>query len=369
MSGIFFEIDWIALLLALAFCFCLYFLWHWQQRFAKPALFFSDVSAIKNQNSVRVKLGNLPNKLLWLSLILFTIAFIDPHFLKSRAGTWGDHPTEGIAIYLVVDQSGSMAEKVPVYSKGRFETLTKMDLVKEMTTQFVKGSEELSGRPNDLIGLVSFARSAQVLVPLSLDHQAIMRALSQLEVVKNKEQDGTAMGYALLKAVNLIAATRHYAQDLVGIDQPSYAIQSNIVILVTDGFPAPSILDQNNPLRNVDLLTVADYAKKNDVKVYLVTVDPKLNTEEFVPHRNLMKRVAEITGGQYYLINDKTSLNTIYTDIDQLEKSTLPVSFSSKDLQPHRYQRISLYPYFIAAGLLVLLASALLNATLLRRIP
>ena len=85
-----------------------------------------------------------------------------------------------------------------------------------MTHDFIVGNPEtgLKGRPNDLIGLVTFARGAQVLSPLTLDDEAVIDQLKKLQVVTDEKQDATAIGYAVYKTVDLIAAAKHYAQEL-----------------------------------------------------------------------------------------------------------------------------------------------------------
>lgn len=372
MHGLYFEIDLLAFLISLGFFALAAILWHFGKSFKKPTLFFSNLRMFDSSPSTwRSQWANLPLWCQYGTLTCFILAFIDPHFQIAKESTLTDQgATQGIAIYLVVDQSGSMAQTVSLPSQKK-ETRSKMDVLKEITTKFIKGDRQqsLKGRPNDLIGLVAFARGAHVLVPLTLDHSEIVRQLSRLQVVQNKEQDGTSMGYAVLKTANLITATRHYAEDLIGADSPSYDIKNAIMILLTDGFPAPNPLDHDNPLRNTDLLTAAEYAKQKGIKIYLITINTALSKEEYQPHRHLMQRVAEITGGKYYLLDQTTKLHQVYADIDRLEKSILPTTSLPKDEQPHRYRRVSLYPYFILLGMLSWMVSIALETIFLRRVP
>lgn len=364
MNDVFFEIDFLALLLALLAITMIFFINRWKTAYISPRIYFSHLNAFHNLQTMRSSLSLWPKNLLYGSLGLFLLAFIDPHLQIAKEIQQTPGSFEGIAIYLVVDQSGSMAQKVHVIDeKQRFVTIPKIDLLKQVTLQFVQQ------RPQDLIGLVSFARRAQVLSPLTLDHKAIISKLSNLQVVANKDEDGTAMGYALLKTINLITATRHYAQELDN-NIPDYLIKNAIIILVTDGFPAPNPLDQEIPLRNVDMDNAASIAKENHVRIYLITIDPALQSSEFIPHRNLMQRVADTTGGKYYLIDNVTSLSKIYDDINKIEKSSF-VSFEglSRDQQPQRFKRISFYPYLIGMGMLLLLGAIGLETVVLRPIP
>lgn len=368
-----FAIDKLALLIAAASSLLFFILWRWKQQFLAPQLFFSDLATLRSFGSNwRTHLVTVPRWLVWAALGLFVLAFIDPHLLIPKTTPPEQKPTEGIAIYIVADQSGSMTEKVHVTGpQGTVEDIRKIDLLKQITTEFIEGSQKLGlpGRPNDLIGLIAFARTAHILSPLTLDHKAIVQQLNNINVVTSKDQDGTAIGYALYKTVNLIAATRHYANDLAGGDRPAYDIKSAIIILVTDGFDNPSILDKDNPLRNISPITAAQYAKEKGVKIYLVNIDPILGSQQYAPQRHQMQKTAEITGGKYFLINDVTSLAQIYAAIDQLQKSALPTEAVDKEKQPQNYQRISFYPYLIALGLILLLVGTILRTTILRQTP
>jgi len=369
MMGTFFEIDYFACLLAAAFFIACLGIARWSVKHPIPCLFFSDLSNLSvAAPSWRMTMATLPKWLQYGALGLFALAFLDLHLLISRKTPSSGMPSEGIAIYLIVDQSGSMREEVKISSSnGSAMKIPKIDLLKRITTQFV---EE---RPNDLIGLVEFARTAHVLSPLTLDHAAIIKDLADLQVVSDKDQDGTAMGYAIFKTANIIAATRHYAQDLIGTDAPAYEIKSAIMILITDGFHAPSPLDEGKRLRNIDPVEAAQYAKEKKARLYVINVEPSLVSAEFAPQRRQMQHATQLTGGKFYLMDSSNSLDQIYADINSLEKSGLPPESSleaiSKDKQPQSYRRVSSYPIFIALGMGLLLISALLNASLFRRFP
>lgn len=214
------------------------------------------------------------------------------------------------------------------------------------------------------------------MAPLTLDHQSILDQLAMFDIMRVKDQDGTAIGYAIFKTVNLIAATRNYAKDLMGKGKPAYEIKSSVILLVTDGLQDPNPLDNGKRWRQIDPLEAAQYAKDNNVRLYIVNVEPKLAAEEFSANRNQMKKAAELTGGRFYMVDSSANLTEIYASIDRLEKSKLPIGQElmgkmqfNKDRLPNLYNRLSLYPYLIAFGLACLLLSVLIEATLLRRVP
>lgn len=354
--------------------------WKWGSSFQVPHLKFSQLQPlIEGPLSLKQKYAKLPRYLLIAAGFFFSTAFLDPHYFVEKAPEVKKEtplqqvsiPSEGIAIYLVLDQSGSMSEEVKVFRK----TITKMDLLKEVTKGFVLGNKQegLTGRPQDMMGLVTFARGAQVLAPLTLDHQAIIDQLNKLQYTTDLEQDGTAIGYAIYKTANLIAATRHYAEELEGAGKPAYTIKNSIMILVTDGLQAPNPLDQGKEFRNVELLDAAVYAKKLGVKVYIINVEPRIASEEFSAHRLLMKKITELTGGRFYMVDNSLNLSSIYSEIDQLEKSPLPLETQyispPKSMQPQLYRRVSFYPYLVAAGMLCFLLSIVLETRVFRRVP
>jgi Ca-activated chloride channel homolog len=378
MQDISFQIDYLALVVALLALLLSYFLWRREQQFSKPSLFFSSLDPSSTVRDWKTRWSSLPRLLNILAFLLFLVAFVDPHFFipKKPTLTPGSEnknamPTEGIAIYLLLDQSGSMAEQVTATINGNRVNITKEDLLRQVTKDFITGNPAtgLEGRPNDLIGLVTFARVPQVQVPLTLDHKEILKELATVQVVKKNDQDGTAMGYAIFKTANMIAATKHYAAELAQKGKPAYDIKSSIIILVTDGLQDPSILDKDSKLRNMGLEEAAAYAKANGIRLYLINIDPNTYSEELAPQRHQMEKITQLTGGRLFIVNDPGDLSQIYATIDSLEKSVLPQEGLSKEKQPNFYRRISLYPYLIALGMLCMLTSILLQTLWLRKVP
>lgn len=364
------EIDPRATLVVLISILLFYYLAKRKQSFYLPALYFSDIKPLEIQTEQG--LIELPKQLGLLSLASFLLAFIDPHLLIDRQETSPSefsHPTQGLAIYLVLDQSGSMAEEV-ITGKG---TMKKVDLLKLVTKQFIEGDAKtgLPGRPNDLIGLIAFARGARVLAPLTLDHAAVLSQLSSFAPIGDPDQDGTSIGYAIFKTASMIAATKHYAQELIEKGEPAYTIKNTVMILITDGMQDPNPLDKGKRLRNMDIPEAAAYAKEQGIRLYIVNVEPKLAMDEFEANRHIMQRAAELTGGKFFMVDYQTNLENIYRDIDSLEKSNLPENqiAMNKELRPDLYRRLSFYPYLVAFGLVCLFFSIVLDSTLLRRIP
>lgn len=373
-----FGLDWNAFWIALFLLATFYFLYKKFLSVPTPHIKFSSLSlfAEGDTSNPKKRIYSIPAFLRYGALAFFFLAFLDPHFfipLPPSGRQPLKEPLEGIAIYLILDQSGSMEEKVEaLLPDGSRGTISKIDLLKETTKSFVES------RPNDMIGLIGFARGAQVLDPLTLDHQAILKQLTNLGIQTTKGQEGTSIGYAVYKTANLIAATRHYAQELIKEGAPAYTIKNSIMILVTDGVPEPNPLDAGKRLRNMTLPEAAEYAKRTGIRLYVVNIDPGFTRAEYEPFRKQMKQSTELTGGRFFMIGDGGSLSRIYQDIDALEKSKLPGEAElvqllqkklNKDQLPGLYRRFSLYPYLIALGLLSLLLSIFFETTLLRKVP
>ncbi len=121
MWNFFFKIDQMALWLVLGAICAAYILKKIFFTSQTPHLSFSFLRGLHlEKSSGRPAWAFLPERLLQVSLLFFTLAFLDPYLLvdKKKSPFGQDQPekmppsTEGIAIYLVLDQSGSMAEKL-----------------------------------------------------------------------------------------------------------------------------------------------------------------------------------------------------------------------------------------------------------------
>ena len=229
---------------------------------------------LQSEVSRKAHFAKMPRHLLMASLLAFAAAFIDPHYWieATQEGEQKEPvekkeevqlPSEGVALYLVLDRSGSMEQELRVYTEKGEQLITRLDYLKVITNQFIAGNKQagLKGREGDMLGLIAFSRTPQVLSPLTLDHDHLLKQLAAFKKVSSQNEDGTAIGYAILKTANLIAATRHYAEELRGEGRPAYEIKETAIILVTDGLQSVHPHDQAHALRSVPILRAAAYAK------------------------------------------------------------------------------------------------------------
>jgi Ca-activated chloride channel family protein len=247
-------------------------------------LFSSVASAQRAGQSLRRRLAGLPVAVRTLALVLLVIALARPQMGREKV----KDVTKGVAIQMVIDRSGSMGAEMDY--RGR--RLNRLEVVKGVFEEFLVGNDEtLRGRPNDLVGMISFARYADTMAPLTLGHGALLRFLESVQLVQRKSEDGTAIGDALALAA---ARLRTAEEDLTRFASESggkeYEIKSKIIILLTDG--------QNNFGRRTPL-EAADLAAEWGIKVYAIgvgteegisTVRTLFGRSRFQPERVWMSR-------------------------------------------------------------------------------
>jgi len=270
-----------------------------------------------------------------------------------------------VAIEVVIDRSSSMRAEMDFAGKS----MNRLEVAKRVFLEFVQGNKgSLEGRPNDMIGLVTFARYADTACPLTLAHDALASFVEPIELVNRKPEDGTAIGDALaLAAARLQQAEQTLVQQNLGADtqESSYEIKSKIIILLTDG-------EQNAGKRT--LQEAAELAKKWGIKIYAIGIgseDSLLNIPSLLGTRfrqrgsgvnkQALTQLAETTSGLFRMAEDADSLRAIYKEIDKLEKS---------EIESVRYvdykEQFSLFAW---AALLLLALETVLRATWFRRIP
>ncbi|MEN8256259.1 MAG: VWA domain-containing protein [Thermodesulfobacteriota bacterium] len=285
------------------------------RRFSKrrsmPGMAFSDLSeAAGAGRSLRQRLIHLPFILRLLALTLLITGLARPQQGIEKI----EQISHGIAIEIVVDRSSSMAESF-VY-QGR--KMNRLEAVKLAFHDFVLGNgKELSGRPNDLIGMVAFARFAETVCPLTLAHGAVEGFVKQVRLVAPDErhEDGTAIGDGLA-----LAAARLKAAGEKTRDEDGYEIKSKIIILLTDGVHNAG---QHTPMQ------AASLAKDWGIKIYTIGIGESKKRSFFSLGRSVnvdvktLTALARETGGQFWLAGDGTALQGIYETIDSLEKSEI----------------------------------------------
>jgi len=197
------------------------------RRGSSAALTFSSLGAFKKVgHTSRQRFVPLLFWLQVLALVLVVFAMARPQKENMSQGI----PKEGIAIELVVDISSSMDISMPFQDTS----MSRMEVTKHVVEQFVGGGDDLDGRVSDLIGLITFARYADTICPLTLSHDSLLYFIQELEIESRPNEDGTAFGDALsLAAARLKTAEERYSKEADG--EAEYLINSKVIILLTDG--------------------------------------------------------------------------------------------------------------------------------------
>lgn len=302
--------------------------------------------------SLRQRFLWLPKTLFLLGVILLITALARPMGRLEET----KKVTQGVAIEIAVDRSSSMNAEIEMNNTF----IRRLDIVKETLLDFILGNgKKLHGRPDDLLGLIAFARYADTLSPLSLSHAIVTDLTESLETVTVEAEDGTSIGDALA-----LAAARLKSVSSSNDPEKGYDITSKIIILLTDG---------ENNAGKYSPREAAELAAQWGIKVYAIGFGGTAYYpvsgffgQQRVPVGSAvdaaaLKEIAEITGGEYFQADSEEDLLQVYAMIDALEKTKID-SFS-------RYTYKELFVPFVLWGLLLLALSVILDATILRRIP
>ena len=232
----------------------------------------------------------IPTGFFFLFLIFLVIAVARPQRSNERVEQF----TEGIDILLVMDISESM--DLQDFRPNRLEA------AKKTAVDFI------NGRFGDRIGMVVFSGEAYSLSPLTNDYGLLTSLIEEISF-SMIEAKGTAIGSA-------IAAGTNRMKDSESV--------SKVMILLSDG---------ESNAGNVDPIFAAQLATAFDIKIYSIAVGkdgmvpygtdffgrPQM-VESYLDETTL-REIARIGNGQIFRASDGKALNSIYKQIDTLEKT------------------------------------------------
>jgi Ca-activated chloride channel family protein len=235
---------------------------------------------------------------------------------------------------------------------------SRMEVAKTMVEQFIAGDgEELNGRPNDLIGLITFARYADTRSPLTFGHTALLQIVRNLEIQERPNEDGTAYGDALAIAAARLNNMDELRTSLNASEIDS--IESRIIILLTDG--------ENNSGTHLPIES-AGLAKAWGCRIYSISLGDSANSSAQAPNiealtaaEQVLKHISQETGGIFRQAFDAESLRSVYREIDHLERSKISIQ---------QFERLAEWFWLpLAISLATLLSALILEATCLRVVP
>lgn len=311
----------------------------WQgRRGPVAAIEYPDVSLAREAaRHTRSRVGRWLRLLPILAGVLMIIGLARPQRVHDRT----EVTANGIDIVLGLDVSGSMQALDFAIGNRR---VNRIAVVKSVVSKFI------DERINDRIGIIAFAGAPYLVSPITLDHGWLQQNLERVDI--GAVDDGTAIGSAIAAGVNHLRAT---------------PAKSKVLILLTDGM---------NNAGKIPPIAAAEAAKAMGVKIYTIGVgvrgkapipvrDDAGNVHVIMAKVDVdektLQAVAQETGGRFYRATDTGSLEAIYEQINQFEKS-------AQTVQKFAYAE-ELYPRALIPALAMLSLGVVLQLTRFRRLP
>ena len=297
-----------------------------------PRVGFSSLSHIRTRTTLRRLLAWMPQAALCVGLMCLVVGLARPQLVDRERVV----ESEGIDILLVLDTSGSMeAEDFKLGTRA----VNRLEVAKEVVARFV------DGRKDDRVGLVVFGEEAFTQVPLTLDHDALVGFLKQVQIGmagarKTAIGDAIAVGGRRLKELDA---------------------DSRVMILLTDG---------RSNAGAVQPLEAAEAAKALGIRVYTIGVGSNdgggilglfSGRRRGELDESTLKAIATKTGALYFRAADTEALQAVYRTIDKLEKTT-----AESRIYVHREE---VYSVWVWAGIALVMLGLGLGETVLRRLP
>ena len=225
-----------------------------------------------------------------LSIFLIIIGLSRPRLIDKITET----SVEVVDMILVLDISSSML--ADDFQPNRLEA------VKKTAINFI------NSRKSDRIGIIVFAGESFIQCPLTVDKSVLKSLIDEINIV-SKEYDGTAIGMAIANATNRLRKS---------------SVKSKVMVLLSDG---------SNNSGEIDPRTSAELASQYDIKIYTIGAGTNQAFTR-IPGRGLIKNeideetlkfIANKTGGKFFRATDIKALESIYNEIDTLERSEIEV--------------------------------------------
>ncbi len=339
-----------------------------------------------------IKMAQKPSQTIWshlpfvltvIGLTFFILTLARPQLHYKRIS----HSIEGIEIILAMDISISMwflddeigaMKRVGldnsfnryVYTDSTRSLKQRIHIAKKVIAEFI------GKRSTDKIGLVAFKRRAVTLTPPTMKQSYLKNLVKRLNLSMIRD-NGTAIGDALGSSINALKYSK---------------TKNKIIILITDGndnqegrndYPE----DQENPPYILRQLEAAQLASERNIKIYTIGMGgsgrvfspqnllerPILPYEDYEKsiyfieygseqiNDRYLRKISQMTGGEFYRANNEAQLQTIYARIDELEKSEFDERFI--------IEKNEIYQYFLYPALFILALGVGLKYTVFRVLP
>ena len=296
-------------------------LWYvYKRKFQQARL---TISSTKGFEGVRSNLARFQPllfvfRICALALVVLALARPQTVDISSRTKT-----NKGIDIVMAIDVTSSMLAQDLKPSR--------LNALKEVAADFI------DDRQNDRIGLVVYAGESYTKTPITSDKRIVKNALRSIRY-DGVINDGTAIGMGLATAVNRLKDSR---------------AKSKVIILLTDGVNNSGFIEPK---------IAAELAVEFQIKTYTIGLGSNGTAKApigVLPNgkfqygltkveidEELLKAIADDTGGLYFRATDTKKLKDIYNEINKLEKTEV------EEFKYYNYQEKYRILILIALGLL-----------------
>lgn len=288
-----FAHHWVFLLIPLILA-CFYL---WLKKASLPAIRI-QLHSLKVNAGKRISPALIQTFLKSIGLVFCVLALARPQSISKSQ----ERKANGIDIMMVLDVSLSML----IQDMG---PNSRMEIAKQTFKEFIEQ------RKNDRIGFIMFSGDPVTLAPPTLDYGMLMAQLQTVEPGGPGLKDGTAIGDGLGLAINRLKKSN---------------AKSRIIILLTDG---------DNNVGRIDPLTSGDLAQGYGIRVYSVAIGTEGRVRQPLPQQTplgtqytyvwvenrlntgLLEQISAKSNGKFYRVQDEKTLQKVFKDIDQLEKT------------------------------------------------
>lgn len=292
----------------------------------------------RHQQTAELKMSSIkgfeqnPGSKVWLRHVLFVLrlsamaliitALARPRSVNVSTQT---NTSRGIDIVMAIDVSASML--------ARDLSPNRLEATKDVAAEFIRE------RPSDRFGLVVYSGESFTQTPITSDKNIVLGALDGIQYSDILE-GGTAIGMGLATSVNRLKDSKS---------------ESKVIILLTDGVNNSGFIDPK---------IASELAAEYEIKTYTIGVGSNgmamspvaLLANGNFQYRNvpveidedLLKEIADATGGRYFRATDNEKLEAIYEEIDALEKTEI------EEFRFYNYDE-KFRPLVLIAGILLML--------------
>lgn len=284
------HIDWPWMLLLLPLP---WLMWRWMPA-AQPkgdAVFlpFADAESTATQADT-LSMPRTRKILLVLVWILLVLAAARPQWLGEPVAA----TSSGRRLLLAVDVSGSMATQDMAGNASRLQ------VVQKVAGDFIRH------RRGDQVGLILFGTRPYLQAPLTRDVHTVTQFLDEtmIGIAGTQTAIGDAIGFAIKRLRDEAGNTQHKGET--------------VLILLTDG---------SNDAGAMPPLEAAKMAAAAGLRIYTIGVGSAAQPGFFSMGGNsdldegTLKKIAQLTHGEYFRAADVSALQQVYARIDKLEPS------------------------------------------------